>query len=88
MNSCTNHHSEEDNQVFNRNSDTHDNRHMTCDSYSEIRTGAQRLKDTDIITMKGKFESQPLTGDWVEFPKLKQANHLGLLVYTDKVARL
>ena len=88
MNSCTNHHSEEDNQVSNRNSDAYDNRHMTCDSYSETRTGAQRLKDTGIMKMPGKFESQPLTGDWVEFPKLEQANYLELLVYTDKVARL
>jgi len=25
------------------------------------------------MKMPGKFESQPLIGDWVEFPKLKQA---------------
>jgi len=61
---------------------------VTCDIDSEIKTGAQRLKDTDIKKMPGKFESQPLTGDWVEFPKLKQANYLVLLVYTDKVTRL
>ena len=40
------------------------------------------------MTMPGKFETQPLVGDWVEFPKLKQAKLLGLLGYTDKLARL
>jgi len=29
------------------------------------------------MIMPRKFGRQPLTGDWIEFPKLKQANYLG-----------
>jgi len=55
--------------------------HVTNDGYMKARIGAQRLKDTGTMKNAGKIRIQPLTEDWTEFPKLKQANFLGCKLY-------